>query len=234
MGMEQRSDAGSVAGVKHATLLGSVVESATECSLVATDFSGLVLTWSEGARGLYGYSPSEIVGQPAARLYRREDVAAGLLVVMMARAAQTGMWEGQVQRVHKDGSVSAARVVVTPRRGEGGETIGFLMIGFLVAAGDLSRPSASRPEGLAGAPLHAVRDRGAPSDRELREAEIETLTAEQGLLHEELRVSQGQAAESSMLVETLLLTSPIGFGFVDRDLRIRRMNEPLAALSGVP
>jgi len=353
MGVQQRSEA--VAGVEDVVLLGSVLESATECSLVATDFSGLVLTWSEGARGLYGYSSSEIVGQPVARLYRREDVAAGLLATMTARAVESGMWEGLVERLHKDGSARAARVVVTPRRGEDGETIGFLMIGFLVVARDLrlasglegsrvgartmlelgsdavmivdpdgeieevnaaaeelfgyaagelvgrqvevlfeasqvgggpgDRPRLSselgwtlsmgarveligrgadgvgfavqvraRPclagQGLASTPIRAVSP-DARFDRELQEAsvdelgalnaelaenvsEIETLTAEQGLLHEELRVSQGQAAESLMLVETLLLTSPVGFGFVDRDLRIRRMNEPLAALSGAP
>ncbi len=32
----------------------------------------------------------------------------------------------------------------------------------------------------------------------------------------------------------LLLTAPIGFGFVDRDFRIRQMNETLAAVHGIP
>lgn len=63
-------------------------------------------------------------------------------------------------------------------------------------------------------------------------SELETLTREQQALHQELRQAQRQTAESLTLLETLQSAAPIGFGFVDRDLRICRMNETLAALSG--
>jgi PAS domain-containing protein len=46
--------------------------------------------------------------------------------------------------------------------------------------------------------------------------------------------AQSQTAESLTLLETLLLTAPIGFGFVDRELRIRQMSETLAAVNGLP
>jgi PAS domain S-box-containing protein len=63
-------------------------------------------------------------------------------------------------------------------------------------------------------------------------SELETLTRTQHELHEELRQAQRHTAESLTLLETLQATAPIGFGFVDRDLRICRMNETLAALNG--
>lgn len=45
---------------------------------------------------------------------------------------------------------------------------------------------------------------------------------------------QGQTAESLSLLETLQSAAPVGFGFVDRDFRIVRMNEMLASVNGMP
>ena len=64
--------------------------------------------------------------------------------------------------------------------------------------------------------------------------ELETLTSEQRQLHGALVVAQRETAESLSLLEALQSTSPVGFGFVDRDFRWRRMNETLAAYNGAP
>jgi PAS domain S-box-containing protein len=50
----------------------------------------------------------------------------------------------------------------------------------------------------------------------------------------ELEEAKRQTAESLTLLETLQAASPVGFGFVDRDFRIVRMNETLAAINGLP
>jgi diguanylate cyclase (GGDEF)-like protein/PAS domain S-box-containing protein len=47
-----------------------------------------------------------------------------------------------------------------------------------------------------------------------------------------LLAAQRATAESLALLETLQSKAPIGFGFVDRDFRIVRLNEMLAAVSG--
>ena len=65
-------------------------------------------------------------------------------------------------------------------------------------------------------------------------SELEALTREQQQLHDELHQAQRQTAESLTLVEALQSTAPVGFGFVDRDFRMRRMNETLAAINGLP
>ena len=53
-------------------------------------------------------------------------------------------------------------------------------------------------------------------------------------LHSRLEDSQRESAELATLLDTLQASSPIGFGFVDRDFRIIRMNPPLAAVMGGP
>jgi diguanylate cyclase (GGDEF)-like protein/PAS domain S-box-containing protein len=57
---------------------------------------------------------------------------------------------------------------------------------------------------------------------------------DQVCLQEDLLRSERQAAESLTLLETLQATAPVGFGFVDREFRLVRINEKLAATNGTP
>ena len=50
----------------------------------------------------------------------------------------------------------------------------------------------------------------------------------------ELTESQRKTAESLTLMETLQATAPVGFGFVDREFRIVRINETLPEIVGAP
>jgi PAS domain S-box-containing protein len=63
--------------------------------------------------------------------------------------------------------------------------------------------------------------------------ELERVNQEQQRLHEELLLAQRQTAESLILLETLQQTAPVGIAFVDRAFRIQRMNEKLAAMTGL-
>jgi PAS domain S-box-containing protein len=63
--------------------------------------------------------------------------------------------------------------------------------------------------------------------------QLERVNQEQQRLHEELIKAQRQTAESLILLETLQRTAPVGIAFVDRDFRIQRMNEKLAAMNGL-
>ena len=51
-------------------------------------------------------------------------------------------------------------------------------------------------------------------------------------LQEEPRAAHGEAAETLRLLELVLDEAPIGFGFVDTDFRVVRLNETLAAING--
>jgi PAS domain S-box-containing protein len=63
--------------------------------------------------------------------------------------------------------------------------------------------------------------------------ELERVNQEQQRLHEELLLAQRQTVESLILLETLQQTAPVGIAFVDRAFRIQRMNEKLAAMTGL-
>jgi PAS domain S-box-containing protein len=65
-------------------------------------------------------------------------------------------------------------------------------------------------------------------------SELEVANHEQEQRQEHLRQTERQAAESLTLLETLQSTAPVGFGFVDRELRFVRVNETLAAINGLP
>jgi CheY-like chemotaxis protein len=65
--------------------------------------------------------------------------------------------------------------------------------------------------------------------------------AENGLVEEHLRPLNikllervNQLEERNALLESLQRSAPVGLGFIDRDFRIQRMNEPLAAVNGAP
>jgi protein-histidine pros-kinase len=112
--------------------LGSVLESSTEYTMVATDPDGAILLWNEGARRLYGYESEDIAGRSWTVLHTDEDVQRGLPQEMADRALREGKWEGTVERVRKDGSSFMARVVTTPRRAAG------RLAGFLLISSDIS------------------------------------------------------------------------------------------------
>jgi PAS domain S-box-containing protein len=83
--------------------------------------------------------------------------------------------------------------------------------------------------------LHAGRAAATPlPSEEFHREHLRVLNAKLLEKLEELETAQRQTAESLTLLETLQSASPVGFGFVDRDIRVVRMNDTLAAVSGRP
>jgi PAS domain S-box-containing protein len=112
-----------------ANFIGNVLEASTETSIIGMDLEGNIQLWNEGARRLYGYEPEEIIGKAnSSILHTAEAVAAGLTHEMMATALETGKFEGSLVRRRKNGTTFPARVVLTPRRDNSGDAIGFLLI----------------------------------------------------------------------------------------------------------
>jgi PAS domain S-box-containing protein len=179
-------------------LLRSILEASTEHSVIATDPNGVVVVWNEGARRLYGYPSSEIVGQSWSVLHTEEDRRNDLPRQMIDCALRDGKWEGAVERVRPDGSSFTAHVVTTPRFEANGGFGGFLLVSSDVTEQDRLDRATERTQG------------------------------------EHLLRAERRTDESLILLETLQSAAPVGFGFVDRDFRIRRMNATLAAVNGLP
>jgi PAS domain S-box-containing protein len=65
-------------------------------------------------------------------------------------------------------------------------------------------------------------------------AERERAKAQQAHLYQEAQQARAAAEESLALLDTLLATAPVGFAFMDSDLRYRRINQALTAINGQP
>jgi PAS domain S-box-containing protein len=65
-------------------------------------------------------------------------------------------------------------------------------------------------------------------------AERERVEAQQAHLYQQAQEARATAEESLALLDTLLATAPVGFAFMDPDLRYRRLNQALAAINGQP
>jgi protein-histidine pros-kinase len=126
----QLFDGGIAAGAEQALgFIVNILESSTEYSIIGEDLEGKILSWNEGARRLYGYDPGEVVGKAnSSILYTPEDVLAGKPETVLEAALRDGKWEGAIHRIRRNGQRWTARVVVTPRRDESGQAIGFLLI----------------------------------------------------------------------------------------------------------
>src|SRR5438094_753401 len=109
--------------------IGNILESSTEYSVIAKDLDGKIVLWNEGARRIYGYEPEEVVGKAhSSILHTPENLENGKAQEMLATALREGKWEGEIERVRKNGSRFTARVVITPRRDAAGRPVGFLLI----------------------------------------------------------------------------------------------------------
>ncbi|MER5540538.1 SpoIIE family protein phosphatase [Streptomyces mirabilis] len=117
----------------------------------AVDARGIVTEWSEGARQLLGYPPSEVVGQPAARLLADDAGTAG--AAALRDAAGRERWSGTVALRHRDGR-RLRRELLAHRRTAEGPVTEWLVVSAVTGTPEGQTP-AGPPEGEAaggGAP----------------------------------------------------------------------------------
>jgi len=111
------------------TFLNNILESSTEYSIIAKDLSGSILAWNEGARRTYGYGAEEMIGKQNSRiLHTPADIESGRVDEALHAALTTGKFEGEFQRLRKNGEQFTAQVAITLRSDTAGKPIGFLLI----------------------------------------------------------------------------------------------------------
>lgn len=108
--------------------LNSILASSTEYSIVAKDLNAIILAWNEGARRLYGYEPSEVLGKSAFMLHDPTDVKNGQAQAILDEVRKSGKWTGEIRRVRKNGEKFTALVTFTLRLDQAGKPAGYTMI----------------------------------------------------------------------------------------------------------
>ena len=103
-----------------------VVDSVREYAIVTLDAEGVVRSWNAGARAIFGYEESEIIGKPIDVLYTPEDRAANQAADELRQARATGRAEDDRWHVRRDGSRFFASGVLAPV--DEGETFGYVKI----------------------------------------------------------------------------------------------------------
>jgi diguanylate cyclase (GGDEF)-like protein/PAS domain S-box-containing protein len=74
-----------------------------DASVIATDMTGVVISWNHGAEALYGWSAEEAIGRSARDLVVPEDAAAAERLMM--ELSRDGRWDGELLVRRKDGTL---------------------------------------------------------------------------------------------------------------------------------
>jgi rsbT co-antagonist protein RsbR len=103
----------------------ALVDSITDYAIVTLDPEGRIATWNKGAERIKQYTAKEIIGQPFACLFSKEQAQNGVPEQELDAAAANGRYESEGWRIRKDGSRFWAMVIITPLRDEQGNLVGF-------------------------------------------------------------------------------------------------------------
>lgn len=115
--------------LEQVAFLHSVLEGCTECSIVAEDLDGSILTWNEGARRLFGYDASDVIGKASGIILDDpRDIQSGHARAIREAARHDGRWSGELRRVRRDGSAFTADVTITLRSDPECNPLGFTVI----------------------------------------------------------------------------------------------------------
>ncbi|OGB20665.1 MAG: hypothetical protein A3I66_23825 [Burkholderiales bacterium RIFCSPLOWO2_02_FULL_57_36] len=105
-----------------------IFNSATDFGIISADLRGVLTSWNEGARRIFGWSEQEMLGHPVHRFFTPEDVADGRPETEMACALRDGYATDERWHVRKSGQRFWASGALTPLKTDAGEAIGFVKI----------------------------------------------------------------------------------------------------------
>jgi len=102
-------------GTDAEILLRSILDSATEYAIIATDLEKNIITWNKGAEKIFGYSPEEIIGKRKLSFLipDEENKSKSAIENIQKELAHHGVWMGETLRKRKNGQNFYARIIVT-------------------------------------------------------------------------------------------------------------------------
>ncbi|MEO8858877.1 MAG: chemotaxis protein CheB [Burkholderiaceae bacterium] len=104
-----------------------MVESMRDFAILATDPQGLITSWNEGAKRMFGYEEREMLGQPIELLCRPESLIAGVAQAERRRALEEGQATDEGWHLRKDGTEFYCSGIMAPMF-EGDKLVGFSKI----------------------------------------------------------------------------------------------------------
>jgi PAS domain S-box-containing protein len=107
---------------------GDLVAHVSDYAIIGLDPSGVITSWNLGAEKAKGYTREEAVGRSFAMFYTDEDRRAGLPVRLLTQARNDGRVEHLGWLVRKDGTRFWGDVVITARRDDQGQLVGYVKV----------------------------------------------------------------------------------------------------------
>jgi PAS domain S-box-containing protein len=109
--------------------LDTLLDSAIHTAIVATDFTGRIIVFNQGAVNLFGYSPEEARERHLAELtFSKEDQDAHVFEEIVEKIKSEGWAEERLSRRHKNGRVFPVFSTITCLKNSTGQSMGVLEI----------------------------------------------------------------------------------------------------------
>jgi PAS domain S-box-containing protein len=105
-----------------------ILESAIDYGIISMDLNGVVTSWNEGARRIFGWTEAEMCGQPCDLFFTPEDRARDVPLIEFGAALTKGHGSDERWHIRKDGARFWASGEMMPLTNEADEPVGFLKI----------------------------------------------------------------------------------------------------------
>jgi PAS domain S-box-containing protein len=109
-------------GANLSYLLAAIVNSSDD-AIISTDLDGIITTWNDAARRVFGYTADEIVGQPILRLIP-EDLHPEEFEILAKVKADQRIDHYETVRIRKSGEKFPISVTISPVKDGAGHVIG--------------------------------------------------------------------------------------------------------------
>ena len=102
--------------------LAALIESADD-AIISKTLDGIITSWNEGARRIFGYEAEEVIGQPVTILIPEGHLDEEPAILARLRAGKR-IEHYETVRVRKDGRLIDVSLTVSPIKGPDGKTVG--------------------------------------------------------------------------------------------------------------
>lgn len=102
--------------------MAAIVSSSSD-AIISKTLNGIILTWNAGATGIFGYQPSEMIGQPITRIIPPERLHEEENILQRIRHGER-VEHFETERIAKDGRRIAISLTVSPVCDQSGRVIG--------------------------------------------------------------------------------------------------------------